>query len=245
MNIQLNLENAIHLLVTEFLQEPYRYFTEADAVARSLQILENDSAINGLERTKDDFQTSLIHREFPTYFRFDDSNPTVRLDASTGASRGHYDVAILNPEFVRSHDAETVKNRNIKSVRDTNIRPLQAVIEFKLDDIGWSNGRTNGAIAELGKLLLSEEEADLRYFIVLMRYTAPTETRWRKYWPTVLQAAQEKTDIKSIFAIHRISPGQKQPDLKPGVRSFGSWLSNSKERYPQFVNLELPNFYLA
>src|SRR5262245_43145701 len=131
MDIQTNLENAIHCLVDEFLQAPYRYFTEADAVARFHQILENDPVINRIEGTKYGFQTSLIHQEFPTYFRFDDSNPTVRLEASTGASRGHYDVAILNPEFVRSHDAETVKNRNIKSVRDTNIRPLQAVIEFK------------------------------------------------------------------------------------------------------------------
>jgi hypothetical protein len=37
-------------------------------------------------------------------------------------------------------------------------------------------GKRKGTIADLGKLVLSCEEVELRYFIVLMRYTASPKT---------------------------------------------------------------------
>jgi len=225
MTIQINLECAIHKLVTEFLHEPYRFFTEADAVARFHQILESDPVINQKVQTKDDIQTSIIHQEYPTFFRFDDANPIARLDASFKASRGHYDIVILNPDFVRAHTAETVKNRNITSIRDENVLPFQAVIEFKLDDRGWSNGKKKGAIAELGKLILSREEVELRYFVVLMRYTASTEKRWNKHWPDIMQAATERFEVRSIFTTHRTLATPT-----PHVHSFGNWLLKYEER---------------
>lgn len=226
MITQSNLECAIHNLVAEFLQEPYRFFTEADAVARFHQILESDPIINQKVQTKDGFQTSIIHQEYPTFFRFDDSNPVARLDASSKAKRGHYDIVILNPYFLTTHTAETVKNRDIMSIRDQNIQPFKAVVEFKLDDRGWSNGKTKGVIAELGKLFLSGEEADLRYFVVLMRYTASTENRWNKYWPDVMKAATERFELRSIFATHRILTKQT-----PDVQSFGDWLSKYEQQH--------------
>lgn len=220
MSIQIKLESAIHELIDEFLQEPYRFFTEADAVAGFRQILEADSDINQKAETKDGFQISTIHQEFPTFFRFNDDNPFARLEDDSGASRGHYDIVILEPDFIRAHTAETVKNRNISSLRDKAIRPIKAVIEFKLDDKGWSSGRTKGVIAEIGKLVLSKNEAGLRYFVVLMRYTASTSRRWDQYWPTVLAAASEKVGVNSIFATHWISK-----EKAPHVQSFGDWLS--------------------
>ena len=220
MSIQINLESAIHELVGEFLREPYQFFTEADAVARFRQLLETDSMINQTIESKDGFQISTIHEEFPTFFRFDDANPFSRLEADSGASRGHYDIVIVEPDFIRAHTAETVKNRNISSIRDTGIQPFKAVIEFKLDDKGWSSGTSKGVLAEIGKLILSKNEAELRYFVVLMRYTASTNRRWDEYWPTVLEAASAKVGVNSIFATHWISK-----EKAPHVQSFGDWLS--------------------
>jgi hypothetical protein len=209
--------------VSEFLQQPYCFFTEADAVARFHQILEANPLFGQKTKTLDGVLTPLVHQEYPTFFRFDDKNPIARLDS--GASRGHYDIVILNSEFVRTHAAETVKNRNIASLRDETILPFKAVVEFKLDDRGWSNGKKKGAIAELGKLILSREEVELRYFVVLMRYMASTENRWNKYWPEIMQAA-ENLEIKSVFATHRISTKER-----PHVRSFGDWLSKYEEQH--------------
>jgi len=199
MDVQSNLETSIHQLVTEFIQDPYRYFTEADAVARFHEILETNPAFNRRISTKDGFQIPLVHQEYPTFFRFDDKNPDARLGDNSKAKRGHYDIIILNDEFVETHQTEIVKNRDISSVRDKNILPFKAVVEFKLDDRGWSSGKTKGAITEMDKLILSKQEIDLRYFVVLMRYTATTYARWRKYWHQVEQASIERNEINRVL----------------------------------------------
>lgn len=213
--IRANIESAINSLVDEFVQAPYTFFTEADAVARFHQLLDADPALNQQVRTKDGFATGLVHREFPTFFCFSDKNPTKRLGPP--ASRGHYDTVILNPEFVAAHPAATVINRDIRAVRDDTITPFQAVVEFKLDNKGWSAGRCRGAIADLGKLRLSDE-APLRYFVVLMRYCTPSLARWAKYWPQVSKAAAEHTQVGSVFAVQWLS-------VKEGaeVFRFGRW----------------------
>ena len=138
MTIQSILENAIHKLVNEFLQAPYVFFTEADAVVRFHQILDADPIIGRRVQTSDGFETSLVHREYPTFFRFCGKEPTARLGPP--ASRGHYDMVILNPAFVAAHRVATVTNRDIKTTRDESIAPFQAVVEFKLDNKGWSAG---------------------------------------------------------------------------------------------------------
>ncbi len=227
MNIQANVENAIHMLVKEFIDEPYRFFTEADAVARFHQILESDPLINKIVKTKDEFPTPIIHQEFPTFFRFRDAEPLAILDPNSKARRGHYDIVILNPDFVKAHSAETVKNRSIKNIRDKNILPFKAVIEFKLDDRGWSNGKSKGAIAEMDKLIRSQDEADLRYFVSLMRYSVPAEKRWTKYWPEVEKASEERLVIRSVFATYRTLIKQT-----PHVKSFGGWLFKYEDKYP-------------
>lgn len=216
--IQGPLERSIHLLVREFAQAPYVFFTEADAVARFHQILEDMPVFSQRVKTLDGHEVSLVHREYPTFFRFSDANPTERLSWPRG-SRGHYDVAVLNPEFVAAHPAETIHNRSARTRRDETVVPLQAVVEFKLDNLGWSAGRARAAIAELGKLRLSDE-SPLKYFVVLMRYTAPTLKRWDLYWHRVKEAAESEPTIQSIVAVHWLS-------VRSGVEvyRFGNWLT--------------------
>lgn len=234
MDIQVNLERAIHQLVDEFLGEPYRFFTEADAVSRFQRLLEADPVLNIHVKSKDGFSLSMIHQEYPTFFRYDDTGlgevrrdfqTTVRLEASPKTRRGHYDIVILSPGFIRNHSADTVRSRNIAQERARHSQPFQAVVELKLDDRAWTSEKTKGAIAEMGKLILSRDEADLRYFVGLMRYTAPSENRWTKYWPEVTQAAMDHMEIRSIFATYRMLA---QPSSH--VQSFGDWLSKYQER---------------
>ena len=77
----------------------------------------------------------------------------------------------------------------------------------------------------MGKLILSRDESELRYFVGLMRYAAPTEDRWNKYWPDVTQAAMDHMEIRSIFATYRMLAAQS-----PHVQSFGDWSSKYVER---------------
>lgn len=231
MTVQKAIERAIQKLVKEFLRDPYIFFTEADAVARFHQLLEEDPIIGRHAQTQDGQRVSLIHREYPTFFRFSGKNPTTRLKAP--ASRGHYDTVVLKPEFVRAHPADTVTNRDIQAKRDKNIVPFHGVVEFKLDNLGWSAGRTRGVTAELGKLQLSVDEAPLRYLVVLMRYNAPAMTRWGKYWPRVKKAAESKPKIGSIFGIKWLTG-----DNGPEIYCFGNWLgglSNQDSDINQFM----------
>jgi len=220
MSIQLSLENAIHRLVDEFAQEPYAFFTEADAIVRFHQLVTDDPRFNRRARTEDDHEISLVHREYPPFFRFDDRKPTARLGPP--ARRGHYDTVILNPDFVAAHPVETVLNRDIKAARNPDIVPFEAVVEFKLHTRGWSKGRAEGVIRELGKLHLSEKEAPLRYLVVLQRYREPRLYRWETYWPKVSDAAVARKNIGSVFTIHWINLNRE-----PEVHWFGRWLSQS------------------
>jgi len=218
MSVQLLLESTIHSLVSEFQQEPYIFFTEADAVARFHQLLAGNPDFNRYVRTEDGHEVGLVHREYPTFFRFDDRNPTERLESR--GRRGHYDTVVLNPDFVAAHPVETVLNRNIKAVRDPAIVPLRAVVEFKLHTGGWSKKRSEGVTSELGKLQLSDKEAPLCYLLLLMRYRETRMYRWDTYWPRVCDAADTMENIGSVFAVYWVNL-----DREPEIHWFGRWLN--------------------
>jgi len=219
MESQLILERTIHRLVDEFVKNPYAFFTEADAVSIFHKFLIENPKFNHKYVTLDGYEISTVHREFPTFFRFNDRNPIGRLDDDSGASRGHYDTVILTPEFITSHTADTVGNRDIRTKAIVTHPPFEAVVEFKLHNNGWSKGRAIGLLAELGKLQLTLEETRLCYLIVFQRYRAPNLNRWNRWWETVKQAAEEMVEIRSIIAIQWLSVKNK-----PEIFSFGPWL---------------------
>jgi hypothetical protein len=216
MSIQLEVENAIGRLVNEFAREPYIFFTEADAVTRFHQLLAEEPRASRRQRTSDGHEIGLVHREYPTFFRFDKQNPEAG-QKDTG-SRGHYDTVVLTPRFVATHPIETVMNRRIGTGRDETIVPLEAAVEFKLDPHGWSKGRTRNAILDLGKLHLSAQDVPLRYFVLLLRYRVPRIYRWDTYWPQVREAAEAQQDVASVFAVHWIA---LERDVE--VHWFGPW----------------------
>jgi hypothetical protein len=224
MDIQINIERAIHQLVDEFLDEPYRFFNEADAVSRFHHLLETDTLLHVRVKSRDGVPLSMIHQGYPTFFHYEDAAPAPGAESAAPPRRGRYDLVILSPAFVRAHKAETVRDHTQAGERVRNIQPFQAVIEFRLEDRSWSSGKTRGAALEMGKLILSHEDADLRYFVGLMRYSAPSEDRWNKYWPDVTQTAMDGMQINSLFATYRI----QQPE-SPHVQSFGDWCTKYEE----------------
>lgn len=131
----IQLETALHRLVESFWEEPYRYFTESDAVVALQSWIARRPGLTQAQHTADGFETGLLHREYPTFFRFDDSEPTQRLGPPAG--RGHYDLVLINPAYVRHHNAETVHNRNIGDRGDLSTPPLLAAVEFKLFIRNW------------------------------------------------------------------------------------------------------------
>jgi hypothetical protein len=136
----IQLETALHRLAESFWDQPYRFLTEADAVAGLERWVANRPELAQTYGTADDeLETGLLHREYPTFFRLRDQEPTQRLPAP--AQRGYYDLVVLHPAWVQSCAAEALTNRTIEEQEEFPVPPLLAVVEFKLFHDGWNDTR--------------------------------------------------------------------------------------------------------
>jgi hypothetical protein len=120
----------------------------------------------GLETAfdKDDLPHSIIHCEYPTFFRcdmggtkFEVKEDDVLTTAGRGYKRGHYDVAVLNPAFIRRHSYAELKAQNY-SILNSKVLPGLTAEEpaiiygvefiFSRDEIPSSRGKDWEAAAK-------------------------------------------------------------------------------------------------
>jgi len=140
--INIKVWEAINQTINKFRENPYYFFTESDIHSYFYHALY--SSYNE-ESTEDIKRIYCVHREYPTNFRYrkqDLLNDTIsepnKLDGILG-SRGHYDIAVLNPEFIKTINSERdIINKDIKLViqreksnKNFNIKELLFAIEFK------------------------------------------------------------------------------------------------------------------
>lgn len=109
--------NGIRKTINRFREQPFLYFTESDIHASlSKDIMEGNSDLFILGKEQKDrsnikVPVSLIHHEYPTNFRYQDSKlrnegytefeikSLTKID-STHGDRGNYDLVILNNYFI-------------------------------------------------------------------------------------------------------------------------------------------------
>lgn len=124
------LERCMNSLGEKFIKWPYNFFTESDAHSflyyymfrsahRSLKI-----QYSTIDKS---VKTVLVHREYPTSFRYKKKEMIVSQDGG----RGHYDLAILEPRFVREHSIDTVIGKDFKKTAKSEKHHLLAALEFK------------------------------------------------------------------------------------------------------------------
>ena len=221
LELLVQLETALHRLVESFWDEPYRFFTEADAVAALQSWVTRRPELAQTQRTADEFETSLLHREYPTFFRFDKDNPTQRLGPP--ARRGHYDLVLIDPAYVRNHEAETVLNRDIEDHSDLSSPPLLAAVEFKLFARGWNPSLIRGVRQDLGKLQLalqSPTDVSTAYLCVFQRDVSTRPGHRERHWPDVEKMLADFTDIRTVLAV--CWPKQER---EPFVYYSGPWIT--------------------
>jgi len=185
---------------------------------------ENSPELAQVYHTADGFETSLLHREYPTFFRFKVSDPSQRLGPP--ARRGHYDLALLNPAYVRDHDAEAVSNRNIGDRGDLSTPPLLAAVEFKLFNNVWNPVRVRSVRRVLGKLRLSLQSpphATAAYLCIFHRDVGAHPDRWDDSWPTVEKMLADAAHIRSVVAV--CWPKQER---EPFVHYSGPWITTGQ-----------------
>lgn len=114
---------AITGLQTEFQQNPSLFFTEHDLASRCYFLIQNALQFRTVTG-KDDRLFYLVHHEYPTPFRCDMSNqncdykndddPTPR---GSKYQRGHYDLVVFNPEFLKECTYELAKGQNYEQLK--------------------------------------------------------------------------------------------------------------------------------
>jgi hypothetical protein len=130
-NLDSGIEKCIKSLCEKFLKWPYNFFTESDAHSFLYYYIFRSGYKLLKQRypTKDSsVKTVLAHREYPTSFRYRKSN----MDLDKKGGRGHYDLVVLNPDFVANHSIEEVIAKDFKKCCKDENDHLLAAIEFKL-----------------------------------------------------------------------------------------------------------------
>jgi len=121
---------AIRKTINKFRENPYYFFTEADIITYSCQSL----YCTKLEVVRDNRRIYCVHREYPTNFRYDKDrllDPGYQpypLKKRRG-TRGNFDLAVLNPEFMRNSE------RSLNDIVNKNVRNLEAREESARDEL--------------------------------------------------------------------------------------------------------------
>jgi hypothetical protein len=198
----IQLETALHRLVESFWEEPYRYFTESDAVTALQSWVAVRPQLAGVHQSADGFETGLLHREYPTVFRLNDQNPAERQQAPS--RRGHYDLVVLDPDFLRTHNAETATNRRFDEAATHAKPPLVAAVEFKLLSQRWKPDRDPLIPQDLGKLALalqSPPDASAAYMCVLCRDATSELDPPEVYTEAVDRLLNQFPQVRTVVAI--------------------------------------------
>lgn len=134
---------AINKTINKFREHPYYFFTESDIHSYFYCAL---YSTKHEVRTVDKKKIYCIHREYPTNFRYRKkdllNNEILKpYDLNdTSGSRGHYDMAVLDPDFIKNVNSEKdIINKNVSLVikraqnnkNFVNSKELLFAIEFK------------------------------------------------------------------------------------------------------------------
>lgn len=109
---------------------PYYFFTERDIHSLLCDITNEELQLHGVEpmKTSDGYEVSLVHHEYPTPFRCDMKDHRFEKKDGPPFKRGHYDLVVLNPEFVGSNSLDVVSSKSFETfttaMENVNVAPL-------------------------------------------------------------------------------------------------------------------------
>jgi hypothetical protein len=155
-------EKSILNLIKTYRKTPYLFYTESDLHAFLYNQIFNNFPLNQwLCKTSNKTEGLLIHREYPTKERY--SRKLLKEGLEKG-SRGHFDLAIWNPETTQEHCIRAA-NQNFSEEQQTFI-----AIEFDLEE---NNAPADLALHhlkwDLMKLKGKKNEVEHGYLLVFGR----------------------------------------------------------------------------
>ena len=132
------VDKSIAIVCDKFHSNPSLFFTENDIVCYFYSILQQTLPVT-TTKDKNGQENFLVHGEYPTPFPCDMSNKQFAVKAygertpNGGAyKRGHYDIVVLNPEFIKQHPYDVVKAQTyslykqhvLKNIKDATYKPI-------------------------------------------------------------------------------------------------------------------------
>lgn len=122
--------SIVKRLKETFHEHPDWFFTEHDihSVLYNIAMEELQASGTVSEETRDKHQTVLVHHEYPTPFRCYMKGYGFEKKDEKPYKRGHYDLVILSPEFVRNNKLEVVCGKDYKkfksAMKTVDVEPL-------------------------------------------------------------------------------------------------------------------------
>ena len=167
--VRSTLERAIAELVRRFERMPDAFMREVDLHATLYHLLQRQQNLREPYLTRDGRRTTLIHRDYAVLLQDEEA---VRGQVSPS----HYDVVILEPGFVHSHELEVVANLRGQGMRiysgepfAENPPPILAAINLRLVE-GFTPAAMGRLGADLAELIYHQGEFSACYVAVFCRH---------------------------------------------------------------------------
>jgi len=125
-----SIHDTIKTIINQFHRKPYNFFNEHEFHQYCYHAFYRKKEFSRQYTTLEGKKTNILHPEYPTLNRFK-RKPT-SLDPK--GVRARYDMAILNPEFIKRTSFEKVRCRDIRLFdlpREYKSKNLLAALEFK------------------------------------------------------------------------------------------------------------------
>jgi len=213
---------AINRTINKFREHPYYFFTESDIHSYFYHALYSSKHE---VLTEDKKRIYCIHREYPTNFRYkksellkEDFTEPYDLSEKKG-NRGHYDMAVLDPDFIENINSEKdIINKNVSLVikrtennrNFVNSKELLFAIEFKYV-INNSKNFVNEVKMDNKKLLFAKDFGGACEAVNLVFCNVDST----KHTGRIIKEVQNGDEkILSIF-IHSYYEGNKKRTTKP------------------------------
>lgn len=214
-DLRLAIESHIETLVNRFKGRACNFFTESDIHSYLYHVFYRDKQFSKQYPTADpSVRTILIHREYPTFFRFDRELPV--KPAQPPANRSHHDLVILNPSFLAAHPLTTATNQDISAIpQRPKEKPLLAAVEFKMPRSGIESSTLKEIEIDFQKLQLSLEWSQSLYMLIFNRHKRMAAERW----PALERMATENPDVKALYMEYSVEDEARAYQVK----RLGSW----------------------
>ncbi len=159
INYQKLIEETIKSITNQFHRKPQNFFNEHEFHQYCYHRFYQQKEFTEQFTTLDGKKTNILKPEYPTIARFNRK----QIKLAPRGSRSKYDMAILNPEFIKANNYRSVTNKNIRfSVKKPD--NLIAAMEFKYITT-HSKAFFHEVKYDLFKLSQAEE-AQLKYFLL-------------------------------------------------------------------------------